>query len=32
MDISQNTILWFCSDNGGLKKINPKGKIKPINK
>ena len=23
MDISQNTILWFCSDNGGLKKINP---------
>jgi len=23
MGISKNTILWFCSDNGGLKKIQP---------
>jgi arylsulfatase A-like enzyme len=23
MGISKNTIVWFCSDNGGLKKIQP---------
>ena len=23
MNISENTILWFCSDNGGLKNIFP---------
>ena len=23
MNVSKNTIIWYCSDNGGLKNINP---------